>query len=215
MNLCPACEAELPKLINTCQRCAEPLPEALAGQLCGHCQKAEPAFSQVCAGYVYAEPMRSLIHMLKYQHQLSAARCLGLLLSNTIREQLGASTNPSRHRIVPVPLHSQRQRERSFNQALEISRSVAKRLQLPLVPSLVRRTRATADQIHLNAAQRRRNLHRAFQITAPCAEQHIILVDDVMTTGSTVNELAAILRQAGAASVSVAVCARAKLGETL
>jgi ComF family protein len=111
--------------------------------------------------------------------------------------------------IVPVPLHKTRYRERGFNQAIEIARTVAKEMQIPLDLTSCRRNRDTPHQTQLPAKKRRKNLKNAFSIIKPIHARHIAILDDVMTTGSTTHELAYALKKAGASRVDVWVCARA------
>ena len=121
-----------------------------------------------------------------------------------------ATIQPLPEAILPVPLHSTRLRERGFNQALELARPMAQALALPLLIHHSQRTRATVAQTSLSAKQRRKNIRGAFQVTQPLPARHIAIVDDVMTTGQTINELAKTLRKAGATHIDVWVCARAE-----
>jgi ComF family protein len=111
--------------------------------------------------------------------------------------------------ILPVPLHKDRYRERGFNQSIEIARVVASRLKIPLDLSSCLRHRNTFRQTDLSAKQRRANLHNAFMINRPLTVQHVAILDDVMTTGSTANELAKTLKKSGVNRVDIWVCARA------
>jgi len=111
--------------------------------------------------------------------------------------------------ILPVPLYKSRYRERGFNQAIEIARTVGKELQIPLDITSCRRHRDTPHQTQLPAQKRRKNLKNAFSVIKPIHARHIAILDDVMTTGSTVHELAYVLKKAGASRVDVWVCARA------
>ncbi len=111
--------------------------------------------------------------------------------------------------LVPVPLHPTRYRQRGFNQSLEIARFVATRQRIPLRPELCRRTRATPPQRHLNARERHRNLRGAFTATTAVRGLNVAVIDDVMTTGATVGEVAETLKRAGAGRVEVWVLARA------
>jgi ComF family protein len=112
--------------------------------------------------------------------------------------------------VLPVPLHSARLRERGYNQALEIARVLARRLKLPLATDAVRRTRATATQTTLPRTQRARNVRNAFAVrTDELNGKHVAIVDDVMTSGHTIDALAKVLRRAGAKEISVWIIARA------
>ncbi len=111
--------------------------------------------------------------------------------------------------IIPVPLHPSRYRERGYNQSLEIARTVSKRLELPLDYRHCIRTHATHSQTELTALQRRSNMRKAFAILKPIPYEHVAILDDVVTTGATVNELAKVLRKSGVKRIDVWACARA------
>lgn len=148
--------------------------------------------------------MRYLITSLKFGAQYKNARLLGLLLAGCLKQ-----TAERPDCILPVPLHKARYRERGFNQAIEIARTVSKELQIPLDLTSCRRHSNTPHQTTLTAKQRRKNLKNAFSLIKPVQAKHIALLDDVMTTGSTVYELAYLLKKAGVSRVDVWVCARA------
>jgi len=207
-ELCHGCEQSLPVLQNACPRCAIPYEHehaATHGE-CGACQKHPPAFARTIALYHYAPPVDYFIRALKFHRQLGLARLLGeqmaqRLLSETRRPDL----------ILPVPLHRARLRERGYNQALEIARPVARALGAPLDYLSLVRVRPTAPQTGMTLAARRKNLRNAFRLRDPAAVRgrHVVLVDDVMTTGSTVQAAAQCLRHAGAETVEIWVVARA------
>lgn len=205
-DLCPDCERSLPYLSAVCRRCAAPFhhPEASGGH-CGRCQKQPPAFARAEAAFEYAPPVSQLIQDLKYHRQLYNARILG--------QYLAAHLETRNHQLpdvmVPVPLHPARLRERGYNQALELARPLARRLQLPLKPGAVRRIRATPPQTQLPRKLREKNVRGVFRVDTDVERLRVAIVDDVMTSGHTVNALAACLRKAGAAEVVVWVVARA------
>lgn len=202
IDLCLPCREELPWLGPCCNRCALPLP--VAG-VCGQCQCHPPPFDAVLAPLRYQPPVDWLLQGLKFHGRLSAARLLGHLLG----EALAARGTGLPDLIVPVPLHPARLAERGYNQALELARPLARQLGLPLAAGLCRRTRATDTQSLLPAAARRRNVRGAFTLTGPLPGSHVAIVDDVVTTGATVAELATTLRRAGATRVEVWAVARA------
>lgn len=200
LNLCPDCRIDLPWLAPGCPRCA--LPLAAPGQPCGACQRHSPSFDSSTALFHYAPPVDTLVQQLKFRQGLHLARLFAELLA----ERLADTPRPDC--ILPVPLHPRRQRERGFNQALEIARPLARRLGCRVDIATCVRARATPPQTQLSAAQRRHNLHDAFRLARPLADRHIAVLDDVMTTGSTLNTLAGLLRRAGAERIDVWVCAR-------
>lgn len=204
-DLCCGCADDLPIVKAACVRCGAPLP--MPGT-CGRCQRRPPAFDRTAAVFHYVPPLDALIKRLKFNGDLTLARLLGELMA----DRLGESETELPEVIIPVPLHVRRLKERGFNQALELARPVAERLGVPLAWRQVVRIRATDPQADLPAKLRYRNIRGAFAVEPGFAAQHVAIVDDVMTTGYTVNELAATLRRAGVATVSVWVCARAALG---
>lgn len=197
--LCMPCQADLPKSVAAqCPQCAEPTTH---GERCGACLKEPPAFDRTVALWRYDFPLDRIIHALKYQHRLAVAGWLGRCLA----ERLTAET----YEIIPMPLHPERLRERGFNQALEIARSVAGTLQRPLLSHQLIRQRDTASQAELPFGERHRNVRGAFASTADLTGRRLILIDDVMTTGATARECARVLKLHGASEVTVAVAARA------
>lgn len=205
LDLCAGCHADLPRLPHACPRCARPLPSGASAQIeCGACQRDPPPFAATVAALAYAEPARHLIHALKYQQQLACARLLAELLSEVVQ------TRPIRPQcLIPVPLHAQRYHERGYNQSLEIARHLAKRLNIPLDAQSCQRNRATEPQTGLTADARQRNLRGAFSVRAAPGWNHVALLDDVMTTGSTAAELTRALQSSGVQTVEVWCCARA------
>ncbi|MBI5041994.1 MAG: ComF family protein [Gammaproteobacteria bacterium] len=204
LNLCRDCRADLPWLIGGCPRCA--LPTSAPGQPCGACQRRpsgfDPGFDRTVTLFQYAPPIDHLVQRFKFGQGLHLARLFAALLAERLRD----STPPDC--IIPVPLHPNRQRQRGFNQALEIARPLARQLGCPLDYHSCQRIRATPAQSQLSAAQRRRNLRGAFTLIRPLAVKHVALVDDVMTTGSTLEALADTLRAAGVEMIEAWVCAR-------
>lgn len=200
-DLCSGCADDLPHLKIACSRCAMPLP--VVG-ICGACQHDPPPFDITRALFHYREPVDHLIQALKFNRKLYVARLLGDLMAQQL-----ASIHPRPEAIIPVPLHPLRLRQRGFNQALELARPVAQRLAIPLLPQACCRGRDTAAQSGLDAVARHRNLKGAFTVDADVNLRHVALVDDVMTTGSTVAALAQALRHRGVERVDVWVIARA------
>lgn len=151
-------------------------------------------------------PVDHLLHRFKYHGQLGYGYLLGSLLAERLAETVADTDQPGL--ILPVPLHSARQRWRGFNQALELARPVARRLHTPLDSHRLQRVRATPEQVQLNARARRRNLRGAFAFDGTCPA-HVVIMDDVFTTGSTAAEIARVLRRAGAERIEVWCVARA------
>jgi ComF family protein len=199
-TLCDGCRADLPWHSQPhCPQCAIPTP---GGQLCGFCLRHPPAFDRTLAALAYAFPLDRMIPRLKYHGQLAIAPALGECLATV------AEPAPRPDRLIPMPLHAARIRERGFNHASEIARDIAKRLRLPLDTASCQRIRDTPPQMGLKHDARRRNVRGAFACSDAVRDQHIALVDDVMTTGTSLDELAATLKRAGAREVTCWVVAR-------
>lgn len=205
-DLCTGCAQDLPRLGVSCPRCA--LPLALEEDaVCGRCRRSPPAYDRILAPFHYERPLNWLIPRLKFDARLAHARLLGGLMADFLQQRLKDEELPEL--IIPVPLHRARLRRRGFNQALEIARPVARRLDLRLEPHALRRVRSTSAQMDLPARKRRANIRGAFALREGWGAAHVALVDDVATTGATVNELAKVLKRAGVERVQVWVCARA------
>lgn len=202
-QLCTPCTAELPWLTTACFQCARPVPALPPGGYCGACQRRPPAFDATTALFQYRPPVDHLLKRLKFARELTCAPLLAGLMAERLdrRHSLPGL-------LVPVPLHHTRLRERGFNQAIELARVVSKRLHIPLAQRLCRRQRATLTQSLLPPAARRLNLRNAFAVSGTPNSRHVAIIDDVMTTGHTANELARVLKQAGAECIEVWVIAR-------
>jgi ComF family protein len=198
-RLCNDCDAALPRLSPIgCRICALPLT---AGDLCGHCLSAPPTYDGVRAAFVYAFPLDALIQKYKYGGDLTLAPLLGQLLGRAPCAAVDA--------VIPMPLASGRLRERGFNQAQEIARLAARVRRLPVLPRACRKVNETPPQATLPWPERARNVRGSFVCDVDLTGRRIAIVDDVMTTGSTVSELARVLKRAGAEAVHVWVLARA------
>lgn len=199
-DLCPACTEALPWNASACLRCALPLPTP---GCCGACLQRPPPMDETHAVFVYGFPLDRLVPRLKFHNDLAAGR----LLSELMVEALSVLPRP--RALVPVPLHDTRLSRRGYDQALELAAPLARRLQVPLLADALVRTRATSPQSELDAVARQRNLRRAFGIRADSLlPDHVVLVDDVMTTGATLEAAAKTLLRAGVSRVDAWVCAR-------
>ena len=199
-DLCAACKAALPWQGPACPRCALPQP---GGNPCDTCRQSPPPLQAVHAVFDYAFPLDRLLPRLKFHRDLAAGRVLVQCMLDRLR------IVPRPAAIVPVPLHPARLRRRGYDQALELARPLARALQLPLLHDVLRRTKATSAQSRLDADARQRNLRDAFHIDADTPlPGHVVLVDDVMTTGATLHSAAHALRNAGVQRVDAWVCAR-------
>lgn len=189
-----------------CTCCGTPHPEG-DDHLCGACLRHEFAFDRARSALVYRPPVTGLIGAIKYQRQLTALASLAVLA----RQSRGLRELVVPDFILPIPLHPSRLRERGFNQALLVARACFPEHQDRINPFLLRRDRATPPQTSLGGTRRRKNLIGAFSAIQPdmLKNRKLLLVDDVFTTGSTVQECARILRRAGAARIEIFTLARA------
>ena len=198
--LCPACDADLPRLgAALCPRCAVPSP---AGAICGRCLSHPPRFDATVAALEYRFPADVLVHALKFRGQLALAALLARLLAERIHR------NPPVNFILPVPLASRRLRERGYNQALEIARHLARTTGARLAPEACERARDTPAQIGLPWAERAANVRGAFRAQGSLEGATVAVLDDVMTTGATLDEIAGALKRSGASYVVNWVVAR-------
>jgi ComF family protein len=198
--LCGGCRRNLPYLPSLCcPSCALP---TFDGAVCGACLKRPPKFDRAFGAFSYAHPIDCLIQKLKYRGRLELVRLLG----EGLGDRLVASPRP--HLIVPAPLHAARIKQRGFNQALELAREIGKRLNVPVDAVACTKVRATAPQTDLPYAERAKNVRGAFTCKADFSGRHVAVLDDVMTTGATLNEISRVLKQAGAMEVSAWVVAR-------
>jgi ComF family protein len=198
--LCAACDADLPRLKGAlCPRCALP---STAGAICGRCLARPPRYDATVAALEYRFPADVLVHALKFRGELGLAALLGRLLAGRI------APDPPVHLILPVPLAARRLRERGYNQALEIARYVASATGARLAPEACERSRDTPAQIGLPWAERATNVRGAFRAPRPLDGATIAVLDDVMTTGATLDEIAGVLKDSGAARVVNWVVAR-------
>jgi len=198
--LCAACDADLPRLAGPlCPRCALASP---AGEICGRCLARPPAYDATVAALAYAFPADVLVQALKFRGELALAPLLGAQLAARLERAARVDC------VLPVPLSAARLRARGFNQALEIARHAARAAGARLAPRLAERSRDTASQMDLPHAERAQNVRGAFRCDRALEGATVALVDDVMTTGATLHELAATLKRAGAARVVNWVVAR-------
>jgi len=198
--LCTACAENLPALPEHCPRCALPSPR---GSVCGNCLASPPHFDGTQALWLYEFPGDRLVQALKYRAWLALAPFFG--------NKLASRPLPPIDLVVPMPLYPDRLAQRGFNQAVEIARVFAKRSRLRLAPRGARRAKDTTAQTELPYEERTRNVRGAFACDLELSGMSIAVVDDVMTTGASLNELARVLKRAGAARVENLVIARSVL----
>ncbi len=207
-DLCAGCRADFGLNEPSCACCGLPLPQAAAW--CGRCLKRRPAFAATWAPLRYAPPLAGLLTRFKFGGDLAAGR----VIADVALECWNAAPPARPDVLLPVPLHVDRLRERGYNQALELARTIARGTGIPLLPDTLQRPHATPPQSGLGALARRRNLRRAFAVRAGTVlPAHVAVIDDVMTTGATAQECALALRRAGVRRVDVWAIARASTGQ--
>lgn len=204
-SFCNGCRNSLTHPGPACVRCAAPLPGNSPSDLhCGNCQQKRPAFDRAIAVYRYTPPLDRLIQGGKYNGRLDWLDVLARELADRLHGIAGDADA-----LIPVPLHRTKLRERGYNQSLELARPLARRLQLPVITGGVRRARPTVPQTGLSRELREKNVRRAFVVERNLEGQRLAIVDDVMTSGATIDALAKALRRAGAVRVEAWVLARA------
>lgn len=207
IDLCEACEAELPVNSRACPLCAQPLQADLPADVaCGACTMRRPRLDAVHCAFRFAYPIDHMVRALKYRNAPQYGRVMGALLAASCASRLTAS-RPTM--IVPVPLSERRFRERGYNQSMELARWLQRPLGVSVRRDVLKRARHTDEQTQLSARQRRGNVRNAFAVLQPVHGARIVILDDVITTASTVNEIARTLRKAGAAHIEVWAVARA------
>ena len=203
LDLCTDCLEDLPHLLHACRCCALPIDSDLV-ELCGTCQRTPPPYDNTYAAFLYDFPITKLVSQLKFQGKLAHAHLLGRLMT----ESLASSVSGLPECIIPVPLHSRRICERGYNQSLELARYLSRSLHIALDVESVIRVRHTPPQTGLSESDRRKNVRGTFRVNADLRCAHVAIVDDVVTTGSTVGELARTLKCSGVERVDVWALAR-------
>jgi ComF family protein len=199
-GLCAGCERAVPRLDSArCPICAAPAP---AGQVCGRCLKSPPRFDRVVAALAYAHPVDSLVQALKYDGSLASARPLAWALAYALEPE------PYPDLVLAMPLAPSRLAARGFNQAAEIARLVCREFGIAAANDVVQRVRPGVPQASLPWKERARNVRGAFLCSSDLARRRVAVVDDVLTTGATLDALAAELKRCGAIEVVGWIAAR-------
>jgi len=205
MDICTPCLNDLPLNVNHCRICALPLPYNHADRpICGKCLKQHPRFDRCHAPFSYSYPISGLISDFKFNGKLH----IGILLAKLFINLIETTDLELPERIIPVPLHPTRLQERGFNQAMELAKPIANHFDIPLDIQSCRRTRATQTQSSLDKKIRMKNMRGAFEVVKQIECEHLVLIDDVVTTGSTTNELAKVIKSTGVKKVDVWALAR-------
>jgi len=203
LDLCEKCHNNLNPLGQSCKICGIAM-HTEQPHTCGRCLRKTPYYDNVTTLYKYDEISKQLIQALKFNSKYSCARTMGRLMSDHFHHH---DTLPDA--ILAVPLHKKRRRERGFNQAQLIAQHIHQQLDIPLLNNACTRTVNTASQTTLKAKERRKNLNNAFSYNNPHTLNSVAVIDDVVTTGSTANEIARTLKRSGVKYVEIWAFARA------
>ena len=202
MLLCPDCQQKMVRIKEPlCSRCGRELP---VPGLCQACAAAPQLLGQVRAPLRYEEPLSSVIHLMKYEGYFALTEPLAALMA----QGWPRWTMPIDY-LVPVPLHARRRRKRGYDQAALIARHLSRSVEVPGADKILKRSRHTRPQVGLDAEERQNNVKDAFRTVGRVDNQHLLLIDDVYTTGATMSAAAETLLNAGAATVSAYCLARA------
>jgi ComF family protein len=204
LDLCIACENDLPWLGQACSICSQPLPHGAS--TCGKCLTNRPIYSHCHSAFEYQYPVDKLILNFKSHRKLMA----GNLLSNLLAKTFSPDHTPP-DILVPMPLHQRALKARGFNQSTEIAKVLSKCLKIPMEHGWCQRVVDTQEQKSLSLVERAKNVKDAFSISSDLSGKSIGIVDDVVTTGASVNELSKVMKANGAGSVEVYCLARTPL----
>jgi ComF family protein len=208
-DFCPDCLKDLVRITSPlCPICGTPFVSRVeADHRCGDCLRKRPYFDALAAPYLYEGGIMDAIHQIKYSGKTYLADSLGRLLAPFARERLGDTRGLL---MMPVPLHPRRLKERGFNQSLVLARAVAPALETRIDFLSLRRVKYTKSQTGLKKDERRKNVKGAFGLSGKpdLKGNTVVLVDDVATTGSTLNECARVLKKAGCEKVLCLTLAR-------
>jgi ComF family protein len=199
-QFCEHCERSFNRVKNPCHSCG--LPNPVSGTLCPACMKSPPRWNRMRAPFVFCDPLRQQVHRLKFAHQPHIAHPL-------IEQSLSCFSTTNIDALIPVPLHPERLRERGFNQSQIIADALGSALNLPVDRQSLVRVKATDPQSGLSYRQRSVNIKRAFEYKPRTQWQSVALVDDIITTGNTMNEICKLLRQQCVTHIEVWALARA------
>ncbi len=206
---CPKCFDEIPLLRGPlCLRCGSPLPHELHPEsYCGQCLVTPPPYSSAQSLGRYEGSLHHAINRLKYNNKRSLAGPLGHLLFIATGDRIKSLEIDI---ILPIPLHSKRLKERGYNQSVLIAEALARYIDVPVELGCLERVRWTTPQVELKGSQREKNVRRAFRVRRPerIKGKRMLLLDDVLTTGATVNEATRTLIKSGATEVHVVTLGR-------
>jgi ComF family protein len=192
-----------------CSKCGRKLfGESVEALICAECRSGRIHYDAGYSAYLFDGPLRELIHLFKYRKRRYLGSFLGGLLLDYLRHRADFTGYEI---ILPVPLHWWGYCRRGFNQAMDLAKPLSRHFRIPIMKRTLKRVRYTRRQVGLSRVERRANINNAFKVTRPCkvAEKKVLLIDDVITSGATLNECARVLKQAGASMITVLTLAQA------
>ena len=207
--LCQACLNDITINENPCKQCGCALKLQFQSTYCGACIRHPPSFDTTIAPYCYSPPLSIFITQCKFHGKQAYGAVLANWLLQSIQAHYENTSYPDA--LAPVPLHQHRLRQRGYNQSMLIALQLSRQLNIPIITEGIYRRINTIPQATLPSKQRQKNVNQAFVVHKPFTDQHIAIIDDVMTTGHTVNALTKALKKSGAKRVSVWAIARARL----
>lgn len=211
--LCPLCLSSCPTIDHSCRSCGIPM-DHLSTNICASCIQKTPDFDICYSAFIYAFPVNHIVQRIKYRRDLSLLPPITRSLTHIMTNQYNGQPWPEA--VIPVPLHRKKLRSRGYDQALLLAREITRQLKpahkLNLDTQLIKRVKATDPQQGLSARERKKNIRGAFQLRRDNHYKHVALVDDVVTTGSTVNEIARLLKKTGTEKIEVWCLARTPVG---
>ena len=203
-SFCTDCLASLPYLDEACHRCGEPLFHG--DSACGKCISRQPTFDQCFCPFIYEDPIKKKIQELKFSdYPKNLAMIADLFL-----QELDAKKIAIPEAVISVPMHPKKLRGRGFNQSYELAKAIAKRLDIPLLYDHIQKSKDTPKQTSQTFKQRRKNLFKSFRAVKKIEHQHVAIVDDVVTTGATAEEISKILKKNGVDYIQVWGIARTR-----
>ena len=203
IGLCAECLNGLDRIEHPCFKCGV---SCTGPGPCGRCQAQPPAYDITISPFQYQPPLTVLIHRFKYRRNVALARPLANLLSQEITRR----KYPRPQLLIPVPLHWTRLLWRGFNQSVELARHISSELDIPISRNLVYRNRKTTSQARLPLRQRQHNISNCFELRRPLNAASVAIVDDVVTSGATVNQMSQELRKKGAVHIQIWALLRAE-----
>lgn len=208
-DLCRQCQKELPHLVNTCQQCGIAFSTSHHVSRCGQCITDPPHFDDAFVSFDYQTPIDGWLRQFKFHKKGLYARILTEMYAEKLLERLKKYPEQKPQALVPMPLHWRRLTQRGFNQAHIIAHYLSRKLEIPILKSSsVTRIKYTQAQSSLNLHARKRNIQGAFSVQKLVGMNHIAIIDDIITTANTVNELSKQLKLAGIQHISVWALAR-------